>query len=213
MTVTEKYGFKMFLDQFGVPVVENFYDTSELLLIEAFEKYVLDLKNKSKDLYTMIELGSNQAYYSMLFKSILKNKDTVTIMVEPTDEYMVRGKFHFNINNYDGIFINKCIGKTWVAHNSTFNKEEVSVDQLVNDYNIEKLDVLHSDIDGAELTMLEGAAESLKNKKIEYAFILTHYLGLHEACLKFISQFDYDVLLDHREDNIGADRLIIIKSR
>ena len=197
MTVTEKYGFKMFLDQFGVPVVENYYDTSELLLIEAFEKYVLDLKNKSKDLYTMIELGSNQAYYSMLFKSILKNKDTVTIMVEPTDEYMVRGKFHFSINNYDGIFINKCIGKTWVAHN----------------YNIEKLDVLHSDIDGAELTMLEGAAESLKNKKIEYAFILTHYLGLHEACLKFISQFDYDVLLDHREDNIGADRLIIIKSR
>jgi len=213
MSITRKYGFKMKYNQFGVIVWEDFYDADEILLIEAFEKYVLDLKDKNKNLYTMIELGSNQAYYSMLFKAILKDHETLTLMVEPTDEYMVRGKRHFNINNYDGIFLNKCIGKTWVAHNSTFNKEETSVDQLINDYNIEKLDVLHSDIDGAELTMLEGAAESLKNKKIEYAFILTHYLGLHESCLKFISQFDYDVLLDHREDSIGADRLIIIKSR
>jgi hypothetical protein len=213
MTVTEKYGFKMFLDQFGAIVPENFYDPSEILLIEVFEKYVLDLKNKNKNLYTMVELGSNQAYYSMLFKSILKDYETRTIMVEPTDEYIERGKYHFSINKYDGIFINKCIGKKWIAHNYDFQKEETSVDQLIEDYNIEKLDVLHCDIDGAEFTMLEGAVESLKNKKIEYAFILTHYLGLHEECLKFVTQFDYDVLLDHRDDNIGADRLIIIKSR
>lgn len=213
MSVTRKYGFKMKYNQFGNEVSEDFYDADEILLIEAFEKYVLDLKDKNKNLYTMIELGSNQAYYSMLFKAILKDHETLTLMVEPTDIYMERGKHHFNVNNYDGIFLNKCIGKKWIAHNYEFNKEEISVDQLIKDYNIDKLDVLHSDIDGAELTMLEGAAESLKSKKIEYAFILTHFLGLHEECLNFVSQFDYDVLLDHREDNVGADRLIIIKSR
>jgi hypothetical protein len=213
MNITEKYGFKMFVNQFGAVIPENFYDESEIILIEAFEKCILDLKNKNKNLYTMIELGSNQAYYSMLFKAILKGQDTLNLMIEPTDEYMARGKHHFSINNYDGIFINKCIGKRWIAHSYDFEKKETSVDKLIEDYKIEKLDVLHSDIDGAEFTMLEGATESLKNKKIEYAFILTHYLGMHEECLKFITQFDYDILLDHREETVGGDRLIIIKSK
>jgi hypothetical protein len=213
MNITKKHGFKVKYDQFGRDVEEDFYDKDEWLLIEAFEKYVLNLKETKRNKFTMIELGSNQAYYSMLFKAILKEYDTTNIMVEPTDEYMERGKHHFNINSYDGIFINKCIGKRWIAHSYDFQKQETSVDQLIEDYNIEKLDVLHSDIDGAEFTMLEGAYESLKNKKIEYAFILTHSLKLHEDCLKFVLQFDYDVLVDHREDSVGADRLIIIKSR
>lgn len=213
MSITERYGFKTKYDQFGNNVEENFYDKDELILIEEFEKCVLDLKKDNRVSYTMLELGSNQCYYSMLFKSILRDSEVLNIMVEPTDGYMERGKESFALNNFEGVFINKCIGKTWIAHNTQFNKDETSVDALLEEYKIESLDVLHSDIDGAELTMLEGATESLKSKRIKYAFILTHGIDTHSKCLEFVHNFDYDVIMNHTQDNIGADRLIIIKSR
>jgi hypothetical protein len=213
MSPNERYDFKVKYDQFGVEVVPNFYDRGEELLINKFEEYLLELKSRNKESYSMIELGSNQAYYSVMFKSIFKSNINTAIMVEPYDPYMVRGVEHFRLNNYEGIFINSSIGKRWIAHDVAFNKPETSVDELMKEYSLEKLDVLHSDIDCSETIMLEGASESLKNKKIEYAFILTHGMENHLKCLEIISQYDYDVILDHREDTVGADRLIIIKPK
>ena len=74
-TITEKYGFTVKYNQFGREVNENYFDEDEMILIEKFEDIVLSLKNKNLETYSMIELGSNQAYYSLLFKSILKNKN------------------------------------------------------------------------------------------------------------------------------------------
>jgi FkbM family methyltransferase len=213
MSITAKYNFKVVYDQFGTPVPEDYYDKSEVLLIEEFEKSVLDINSTDKDLYSMLELGSNQCYYSMLFKSILKDRKVLNLMVEPTDEYIVRGRVNFAVNNYEGVFINKSIGDTWVAHNVKIQKEQTTVDDLIQEFNIDVLDILHSDIDGSELTMLKGAENSLANKKIKYAFILTHGIEIHNDCLNFVNNFDYEIILNHKEDNVGADRLIVIKSR
>ena len=103
-TITDKYGFIVKYNQFGREVDKNYFDKDEIILINNFENIVLELKNKNLDAYSMIELGSNQAYYSLLFKSILKNKNVKSIMVEPYEPYLVRGIEHFEINNYSGIF-------------------------------------------------------------------------------------------------------------
>jgi hypothetical protein len=211
-SITERYNFKVKYNQFGMPVDEYFFDNDEIILIEKFEKIALEIKEQNIETYSMIELGSNQAYYSLLFKSILKDKNVKSIMVEPHDPYLIRGIEHFNINNYDGIFLNKSIGNIWVAHNIDFGKEITSVDEIIKEYELDCLTILHSDIDGAELSMLNGSDWALSNKKIKYAFILTHGLEIHLKCLDIISKYDYQILLDHREDNIGADRLIIIKA-
>ena len=76
---------------------------------------------------------------------------------------------------------------------------------------MDELSVLHSDIDGSEINMLHGCERSFLNKKIKYAFILTHGLKTHLECLDIISKYDYNILLDHRENNIGNDSLIIIE--
>jgi len=210
-SITQKYGFKVKYDQFGRSVDEHFYDASELILIERFENIVNELKDKNLEKYSIIELGSNQAYYSLLFRSILKDKEVKTILVEPHDPYMIRGVQHFEMNQYEGHFVNKSIGGKWIAHNSSFDKPVTSVDELIQEYDIELLSVLHSDIDGSEISMLEGSHWALLNKKIDYAFILTHGLETHLECLEIISKYDYEIILDHREKNVGSDRLIIIK--
>lgn len=212
-TITEKYNFKVKYNQFGAIVDEHFTDPDELILIEKFESIVLDLKEKNLQTYSMLELGSNQAYYSLLFKSILEDKNVTSIMVEPHDAYMVRGVEHFSINNYKGYFLNESIGGRWIAHNTNFDKPITDVDKIIQEYNLDPLTVLHSDIDGSEISMLEGSDWALANKKIKYAFVLTHGLETHLKCLDIISKYDYEILLDHREENIGADRLIIAKSK
>lgn len=212
-SITKNYNFKVKYNQFGNNVDEDYFDKDELILIKNFENIVLSLKEKNLQKYSMLELGSNQAYYSLLFKSILIDKNVISLMVEPHDRYMVRGIEQFNINDYEGHFINKSIGGKWVAHNTSFDKPLTSVDEIIQEYKLDTLTVLHSDIDGSEIPMLKGSDWALSNKKIEYAFVLTHGLEIHLECLEIISKYDYEILLDHREDNVGADRLIIAKSK
>lgn len=211
LSITQKYGFKVKYNQFGSLVNEDYFDEKESFLIEEFEKIVLELKEQKLETYSMVELGSNQAYYSLLFKAMLIDRNVNSIMVEPYEPYLERGIEHFKINNYPSIFINKSIGKEWVAHHTNFELETISVDEIVKEYNIKKLDILHSDIDGAEITMLQGSEYSLSNKIINYAFILTHGIETHAECLNLISKYDYKILIDHREQNIGDDSLIILQ--
>ena len=88
MSITAKYNFKVVYDQFGTPFPEDYYDKSEVLLIEEFEKSVLDINSTDKDLYSMLELGSNQCYYSMLFKSILKDRKVLNLMFVTIEFYL-----------------------------------------------------------------------------------------------------------------------------
>ena len=111
LSITQKYGFKVKYNQFGSLVDEHYFDEKEIFLIEKFEKIVLELKENKSESYSMIELGSNQAYYSLLFKSILIDEKVKSIMVEPYEPYFERGVEHFELNNYPGIFINKSIYK------------------------------------------------------------------------------------------------------
>lgn len=209
MTITQKYNFKVEVNQFGRKVDQYFQDNDEILLIEEFEKGILNLKKQNQSFYSMIELGSNQAYYSCMFKAMLRDFDTQCIMVEKQKPYMERGINHFKLNGFDGEFLLKEIGK------------DSSVDELIEKYNLSSLDVLHCDLDENEVIMLEGAVNSLKNKVIKSIFLLTHSEELHDECLNILTNFDYNITLNHAPHHmdhhnnrinfkhVGADYLII----
>ncbi len=62
--------------------------------------------------------------------------------------------------------------------------------------------------------MLEGAINSLKNKIINYAFILTHFgVDQHNKVKEIINQYEYEIVLDEPNKIIGADSLIVIKRK
>ena len=165
----------------------------------------------NSDIFSEIRIFSRDEKKQDELRNRIKNKNVKSIMVEPYEPYLVRGVEHFEINDYSGIFLNKSIGNEWVAHHTNFDGEIISVDEIIEEYKLDELSVLHSDIDGSEINMLHGCERSFLNKKIKYAFILTHGLKTHLECLDIISKYDYNILLDHRENNIGNDSLIIIE--
>jgi len=210
MSITTKYKFKVSLDQFGNKVAEDWYDYDEIILINEFEQVCLKLPKKEH--YMMIELGANQAYYSLLFKSILGRDKTTSIMVEPYEPYVYRAKHEFDLNGFDGIYVDKGIGERCQIHGHSFNKLTTSIDELINQYNIKNLDVLQCDIDGAEFLMLEGAHNSLQNKIIDYIFVATHYgVDKHEEFKNKMNQYEYKLIYDEPKKLIGGDSLLIYK--
>lgn len=200
MNITSKYGIQMICDQQGVNVPSDYVENEELLLIEFFEKIVLKLKKENKSFYSMIELGSNYAYYSMLFNKILEPYNKTNIMIEKLKYNLNRGKKHFQLNQMSGEFLQETINPSF------------TIDDIINKFNLNHLDVLHSDIDGDELIMLEGCKNSLYENKISYIILLTHGIDKHMLCKEYFKNFNYNLMLDYDEDDIGGDRLLIYKN-
>lgn len=228
MNFNEKYNFKIKYDQFGNQVDNNFYDVSEETLISYFEQNCIDLQKENKKEYSMIELGSNQAYYSCLFKGILGNEKTKNILVEPVEYAMIRGKENFKLNNYSGVFLSKCIGDSWGINKNlfetrlpsdTFGVEDTTVKEIMNNYQLVELDILHCDIDQSELHMLETSADVFKNKNVNNVYILTHQTHLlehdylHNQCKEFLLNCNYNLVYELRTDEgtQGGDGLLIFK--
>ena len=219
--LTEKYGFRIQFDQFGHHVDSNFYDHSELPMILEFEKAVLDIQNSKTAPYTMIELGSNQAYYSCLFKAILGNQNAKNILVEPVDYGMERGKKHFEMNGFDGVFLDYSIGPYWGENGrhfegrlpqNSFNKESRTLEQIMQECSVEDLDLLHCDIDESEWIMLDTSKDVFIGKKVNYIFLLTHPTSsenLHERCKEFLNSCGYNLVAEMYD--IGSDDLLLFK--
>jgi hypothetical protein len=211
MNTTQKYNFKVSVNQFHHPVHETFWDASEQVLIDIFEHVCLNLKQLNKNAYTMIELGSNQCYYSLLFKHILGKNKTNNIMVEPREINLLVGKEQFKLNECEGVFYNSIIGTHCEGAPEVQNTvTSITLEKILQDHNLPKIDVLQCDIDGSEQTLLIENSNFFVNKQAEYIFLGTHGLEKHNFCKEFFNKQKYKILLDHPEDNIGSDSLLVV---
>ena len=126
----------------------------------------------------MIELGAYWSHYSMW---MLKNfPDAECIMVEPDKKFLACGRHNFFLNNCQGEFINEFV-----------SKDGFILDEFVNERNIRSVDLLHSDIQGYELEMLEGAETFLEKHGVNYLFVSTHSTKIHSAVEKTLSGYGY----------------------
>lgn len=226
-----RYNFKVTRDQFGNYVPNNFHDESEIVAIKEFEKYILQMvESFPSNSYTMIELGSNQAYYSLMFHSILKKLglSPVNILIEGQEENLQRGVEHFNINSFVAESRLYAIGTEEMALEALatgfkdkaaeFCSQYVSnwrtLVEIFSEFGIENLDVLHCDIDLCEGVMFETAREIFEQKRVKYIFLSTHGNVLHEFCLKFLTDCGYSILLNHdsRFAPVGGDTLLIARA-
>ena len=88
----------------------------------------------------------------------------------------------------------------------------VSVDGFCELHRIDRLQVLHSDIQGSELLMLQGAKKMLATKAIDYVFISTHGDVCHYGCLKVLQEAGYIILCsaDNRQ-SYSLDGIIVAR--
>lgn len=133
---------------------------------------------------TMLELGAYWSFYSMWLLQRFPNARC--FMVEPDRENLLFGKRNFALNNCSGTFIHAGIGSKKIrqANNTT-------VEAICHEHRIDFVDILHSDIQGFEQEMLEGARSLFEQKRIGYAFVSTHSNELHAGCRAFLQEFDF----------------------
>lgn len=168
---------------------------------------------------SVLELGCAWAYYSLWFLDSVKNG--VATLVEPVASNLRDGKRNFALNNKNGDFINAAISnhpadmkpvKLWEG--CTVEIETKSIDQIMRTRNMNHIDILHSDIQGAEANMLRGANEALRMKAISWLFISTHTENVHQKCIQILRSYGYHIWQEHTlSESYSVDGLIVACDR
>lgn len=193
----------------------SYYDYGNTILLqqnkgvhEPQEEYVFqEVLERIPEGGTMMELGSYWAFYSMWFASKVKNSQC--FMVEPDPHKMNFGQLNFKLNHLAGNFLLGYVSNAYKPGRIPY----YSVDHLMKQFNLEKLSVLHSDIQGYEVKMLEGSAETLAHKKVDFLFISTHSNELHESCKSLLTAKDYRILCDaNMDESYSVDGLVVAVS-
>jgi hypothetical protein len=180
---------------------------SQLLVInrgvhEPLEEYVFQqLLRSLGDTPVMLELGAYWGHYSMWLKKV-KPRSTV-ILVEPDAVNLAAGVTNFKNNGLTGEFIRSAVGR-----------DHLQVDAFRAERQLDRLDVLHVDIQGHELEMLEGCARTLADRRVDYLFISTHSQELHARVLSEMTRFGYrvEVSSDFTSETTSHDGLVFASS-
>lgn len=186
----DKNGYVFLHNGNRVPVFDRlayYNEFSDFLIInrgvhEPLEEYCFQevLKKINSTAPSMIALGAYWAHYSMWLKKCYPN--AICHMVEPDQKNIEVGKNNFRINGYEDTLL-----KSFVS-NKDFN-----VDKFLLDFGIDSIDILHSDIQGFEVEMLQEAVKSLLKNKIKYIFISTHSEELHRCVVAILKSNNYRI--------------------
>jgi FkbM family methyltransferase len=179
-------------------VGENSYyeDFSKVLVLnrgvhEPLEEFCFQemLKKVTAQNPVMIELGSYWAHYSMWFKK--KFPDAQCFMVEESSKGLNAGRHNFSVNNHsNGDFILSKVG------NNAF-----TIDDFTKEKRLEEISVLHSDIQGWELEMIDGATDFLGKHAASYIFLSTHSQKIHKEAKQKLVSFGYVIEVSSDFDN------------
>jgi hypothetical protein len=159
---------------------------SQLLVInrgvhEPVEEFVFqEVLKRLPDDPSMIELGAYWGHYSMWFKKERPNGEV--ILVEPKLEFLKAGQDNFARNGFKAEFIRASVGAGKFEIGDFFRSRK-----------IKKLDILHTDIQGFEIEMLEGAKDVLARRRVDYLFISTHSQQIHEQVIDRLNNLGYCV--------------------
>lgn len=205
----DKNGYVCLHNGNRVPITgQNSYygDFSKVLLInrgvhEPLEEFCFQetLKKITDQKPMMIELGSYWAHYSMWFLKKFSNAEC--FMVEPDRKALNAGYSNFQANNFpNGQFI----------HSKVAN-DGFKIDSFTNEKKLKKISILHSDIQGSELEMLDGAKNFLTQQIANYIFLSTHSQKIHEEAKQKLESFGYiiEVSSDFDDHTTSYDGFIL----
>lgn len=142
---------------------------------------------------TMLELGSYWAFYSAWFARDVPAARCHLVESDPAN--LGVGPRNFRLNGLTPAsashrFIDDHGGK---AEDGTL---VTTVDQLAEELDLDRIHLLHADIQGFERKMLEGARRLITEARVDYCFLSTHGDELHAACRAFLAEHGFVVVLD-----------------
>jgi FkbM family methyltransferase len=171
---------------------------------------------------TMLELGAFWAYYSLWFLQRFPNGES--FLVEPDPAYLEIGRRNFELNGFDGRFHQAAVGRGR-AEAQPFECESdgqvrpVPIEglaSLLDRFRIGHLDVLFSDVQGAEWPLLDGGRDVLAAGRVRFLVVSTHHHTIsgdpltHYRCLDLLRELGAHVLVEHTvAESYSGDGLIV----
>jgi hypothetical protein len=145
---------------------------------EPLEEYVFqEVLRGMPEEPAMLELGAYWGHYSMWLKRMRPHARVY--LVEPDKANLEVGRANFVRQGYEGVFIRDYVGR-----------QHFQVDRFLSEHDHTWLDILHADIQGFEVEMLEGCAESLRRGLIGCVFVSTHSQALHDQVVAELSALE-----------------------
>ena len=173
----------------------------------AFAEVLRRLFERHSAGYTMVELGAYWAFYSLWFQTTLPGARCYCI--EPDAEFLESGKRNFRLNQQEADFTQAFVAAK-ASEGTGGIVPTISVDSFVRDKKIEHIDILHSDIQGDELAMLDGAEKSFSREIVDFVFISTHRHSLHYRCLEALKRGGFRILAEvDMVETVSAEGVIV----
>ena len=173
------------------------------------EIYIKDIYSQKilKGGMNVIDVGANIGVYTVLAAEKV-GKNGKVIAIEPETENYKRLIENIQLNNFRNV-ISQNIGLTdhegfeklyfssFVGHSLIFQEDKNSyikvpvktIDKLVEELNLKKIDIIKIDTEGSELPVLKGAEKTLKsNPNLKLIIAAEHYPSEIEEVCQFLNK-------------------------
>lgn len=167
----------------------------------------------------MVELGSSWAYYTNWFLGAVPGARAVC--VEPDREHLELGRRNLALNNRTATMVHARMGGHYQPAMTSDTGELITpecldMQTLCERLNYPPIEVLHMDIQGAELVVLKGLITSGMQHQIRFVFISTHHPSIsdnphiHEQCIDVLRSGGGHILTEHSiAASYSGDGLIV----
>lgn len=160
----------------------------------------------------MIELGCYWAFYGSWFlKDVPESK---ALLVEPDPKCIEVGRRTLHLNGLTGRgeFVQGLVGR--FSGGPPPGAQDVTVDGLVQSHTIERIHILHADVQGEEVRMLKGAARTLDHGLVDWIFISTHSMDRHAICKRSLVKRGFVLVAEaDLPESYSYDGLLVFKRR
>lgn len=154
----------------------------------------------------IVELGAYWGFYSMWFHKEVQKP--TCYLVEPVWGGLLHGQRNFAINGMAGEFVQAYAGRA--TSEAADGVRTVCIDDFVAEHDIKRINILHADIQTAELDMLRGAQRSLEANLVDYVVISTHTDELHSQCLSFLAEHGFRIISEANcSESYSVDGVIV----
>jgi len=169
----------------------------------------------------MLELGAAKGEYSTYFNQELPLSTNICVEIRDSQSEYIRGSLPSAIvySGYCGT--RKHLGEGLEVDNNTgLTPTKINLKDVFAENNIKHVDILHMDIQGSEISILEELLNDKLLHKIEYLFISTHGRNTEDCtyteCIKFFKESVKNISVKYiftsiDPIDINNDGLIVIK--
>lgn len=194
---------------------------SEQIQVDTFREVLKEIKSETP---TMIEIGSNDCFYSITFnEAFSKSKN---ICIEISQDLLDLGKRNVKKNNCEGFnFLWGSVGDADMAYlelekaahptiYTAISPTKYSLKDIYNQFNLTKVDLIHMDICGTEIEVLTEILES--NLQVDYLFISTHAIQAmhsptHQKCVDILTELGVEFIFSDEHRGGCGDGLIVCR--